>query len=142
MEELSSHQILGKIAALIAGGYKPEKVGDVMDTPVLLDIQQAPISNGVLTGHVVFIDHFGSCLTNITRADAEALNLNPGDSIEITVNGKQVSSVIGTRYGDVAVGEAISMVNSLEILQLSVNKGNFASPNGVKTGMKVEIVKL
>jgi S-adenosyl-L-methionine hydrolase (adenosine-forming) len=139
MAELSSHQILGKVAAVIAGGYKIEKVGAAMESPVLLDIQKASISNGVLTGYVVFVDHYGSCLTNITKADAASFNLKPGDAIKISVNGKQVSSVIGTRYGDVAVGKYISMVNSMEILQLSINKGSFATENGVKTGVKVEI---
>jgi S-adenosyl-L-methionine hydrolase (adenosine-forming) len=141
MAELSSHQILGKVAAVIASGYALDKMGPVVAAPVLLDIQKASISNGVLTGYVVFVDHYGSCLTNITKADAAEFNLNPGDKINISVNGKQAASVIGTRYGDVAAGEYISMVSSLQILQLSINKGSFASTNGVKTGMKVEITK-
>ena len=141
MAQLASHQILGKVAAVIAGGYALEKVGPAVASPVLLDIQKASSSNGILTGYVVFVDHYGSCLTNITKADAAAFNLNPGDKINIAVNGKQVTSIIGTRYGDVAVGEYISMVSSLEILQLSINKGSFAGTNGVKTGMKVEITK-
>jgi S-adenosyl-L-methionine hydrolase (adenosine-forming) len=142
MAELSSHQILGKIAAVIASGYAIDKVGPVVEAPILLDIKKASATNGVVTGYVVFVDHYGSCLTNITKADAAAFYLNPGDKINISVNGKQVASVIGTRYGDVAAGEYISMVSSLQILQLSINKGSFASTNGVKTGMKVEITKL
>lgn len=141
MAELSSHQILGKVAAKIASGYKIEDIGDVMTAPVLLDIQKASIVDGKLTGYVVFIDHFGSCLTNITKADAESFGLENGVQIKITVNGKETASVIGTRYNDVAAGEPVSMVNSMEILQLSVNKGSFASGSGVKTGMKVEITK-
>jgi S-adenosyl-L-methionine hydrolase (adenosine-forming) len=141
MAELSSHQILGKAAAMIARGEKAEDAGEEISNPVLLDIKKASIEGGKLTGYVVFIDHFGSCLTNITKADAEAFGLEKGIKIKITVNGKESVSVIGTRYGDVAVGEPVSMVNSMSILQLSVNKGSFASTSGVKTGMKVEITK-
>jgi S-adenosyl-L-methionine hydrolase (adenosine-forming) len=141
MAQLSSHQILGKVAALVAGGYKPEKLGAVLDSPVLLDIQEAAISNGKLTGYVVFVDHYGSCLTNISRDIANQFGLTAGVKIKITAAGAISNSVIGTRYGDVAVGESVSMVNSLDILQLSINKGSFAAKNNVKTGAMVVIEK-
>ncbi len=141
MADLSSHQILGKVAATISSGYKPEDVGPVVESPVMLTIQEAGVTEGKLVGYVVFIDHFGSCLTNITREDAEQFGLNTGDKILITIAGTTTESVIGTRYNDVATGEAVSIVNSLDVLQLSINKGNFATTNSVKTGLMVEIEK-
>jgi S-adenosylmethionine hydrolase len=141
MAELSSHQILGKIAALLAGGYKAEDVGPEAGSPVMLEIQTAGVINGKLTGYTVFIDHFGNCLTNISREAVTAFGLNTGDSIKITINGAATTSVIGTRYGDVPAGGAVSLVNSLGTLQLSINRGSFATTNSVKTGMMVEIEK-
>jgi len=139
IENLSTHVLLGTVAAKIAGGYKPGDVGPEVASPVMLDIQQAGINDGKLMGYVVFVDHFGSCLTNISRELTEQFGLQTGDSILITVNGNTVSSVIGKSYGDVTAGESVSIVNSLGILQLSINMGSFAANNGVKTGMKVEI---
>jgi S-adenosyl-L-methionine hydrolase (adenosine-forming) len=140
MAGLSSHQILGKIAARLAGGYKAADVGPEA-SPVMLKIQDAGVINGKLTGYIVFIDHFGNCLTNISQEDTTQFGLKAGDTIKITANGVVSTSVIGTRYGDVPVGGAVSMVNSLGVLQLSINRGSFATTNGVKTGMMVEIEK-
>ncbi|OGO01925.1 MAG: hypothetical protein A2Y90_06100, partial [Chloroflexi bacterium RBG_13_52_12] len=127
MDSLSSHQILGRIAAMVSSGLQPKKVGPAVASPVMLVIQEASIADGKLVGYVVFIDHFGSCLTNVTREDAAQFGLNPGDKILITVAGATTTSVIGQGYNDVPTGEAIALVNSLGTLQLSINRGSFAA---------------
>jgi S-adenosylmethionine hydrolase len=141
MASLASHQILGKTAALIASGYKPEDVGPAVASPHMLDIHSAAVNNGKIVGYVVFIDHFGNVLTNITEADVAQLGLKPGDKIRITVAGNTTESVIGTVYNDVSVGQPVAMVNSLDTLQLSINKGSFAAANNIKTGLMVEVEK-
>jgi len=141
LTSLSSHQILGKIAAMIASGYQPEDVGPSVASLVMLEIQEAAVTNSKLVGYVVFIDHFGSVLTNITVEDAAQFGLSPGDKILITVAGRTTVSVIGQGYNDVPIGEAVAIVNSLGTLQLSINKGSFAAMNNVKTGLMVEIEK-
>jgi S-adenosylmethionine hydrolase len=139
--DLSSHQILGKIAAMIAAGYAPEKVGPAVTSPVMLDIKDAAVTNGKLTGYVVFVDHFGNCLTNITGEDAERYGLAAGDSISININGTNVQMIMGKEYSDVPVGEAVALINSLDTLQLSKNHGSFTSSYSVQTGMMVAIKK-
>ena len=86
-------------------------------------------------------NHFGSCLTNITGEDAAQFGLSPGDKILITVAGNTTNSVIGRAYSDVPKGEAVAMVNSLDTLQLSINRDSFAATNIVKTGLMVTIEK-
>ena len=139
LSSLSSHQILGRIAAMIASGLPPKKVGPEVKAPVMLDIQEAAVVDGKLVGYIVFIDHFGNCLTNITGEDAAQFGLSPGDKILITIAGNTTRSVIGQGYSDVPKGEAVALVNSLGTLQLSINRGSFAITNNVKTGLMVEI---
>jgi S-adenosyl-L-methionine hydrolase (adenosine-forming) len=141
MAELSSHEIVGKVAALLSSGYKLEDVGPEAASPVMLKIKQAGVIDGKLTGYTVFIDHYGNCLTNISREAVTAFGLKTGDNIKITVNGVVSASIIGTRYGDVPLGGAVTIINSLGVLQPSINRGSFATTNGVKTGMMVEIEK-
>jgi S-adenosylmethionine hydrolase len=138
---LSSHEILGKVAALIATGYEPEKLGPALTSPVMLDIQTAAVIDGKLTGYVVFVDHFGNCLTNISRENTEQFGIAVGDTILITVAGNDVMALIGQGYSDVPKGQVVAIVNSLGTLQLSINRGSFASTYSVKTGFKVEIKK-
>jgi S-adenosyl-L-methionine hydrolase (adenosine-forming) len=140
-EELSSHYILGRVAALIAAGRAVEDVGPIVKNPVMLDIQKSAVVNGKLKGSVVFIDHFGSCLTNITGADCSQAGLKVGDSFQMTIGGVKIPMKFGTTYNSVAIGEAVAFVNSLGILQLSLNAGSFAAANNIKTGTKIEIEK-
>ncbi len=141
LAELASHQILGRVAALIANGYQPENVGPAVTTPVLLDIQGAGVIDGKLTGYVAFIDHFGNCLTNISREDVEKFGIAVGDTILVTVGSHNVAVLVGAGYSAVPKGDTVVLVNSLGTLQISINRGNFATTFNVKNGSKVEIVK-
>jgi S-adenosylmethionine hydrolase len=139
---LSAHYILGRTGALIATGKAVSDVGPQVSSPVMLDIQKAAFANGTLKGSVTFIDHFGSCLTNITGADFGQLGLAVGDSFQVTIAGNKIPVKLGTTYGSVAAGEAVSFINSLGVLQLSLNAASFAGTYGLKTGAKFEIEKL
>lgn len=138
---LSSHYLLGKIGALVASGYKPEDVGPSVKAPVILDIQESSIVDGKLTGSVVFIDHFGNCLTNITGETLNQYGIQSGDKVRIIITGNLLEAKIGNTYNDVDIGELVIIVNSLGTLQLSKNKGSFAGTYGIKTGIKFEIEK-
>jgi len=139
---LSSHYILGRIGALIASGRSLEDVGPEVSNPIMLDIQKSEIVDGTLKGSVVFIDHFGSCLTNISSADCAQAGLAVGDTLQVTINGNTISAMFGMTYSSVAVGEAVVFINSLDSLQLSLNSASFASAYNLNTGVKVEITKL
>lgn len=139
---LSSHYILGRIAARLASGMSISDVGPKVNQPVMLDIQLASFANGVLKGTVVFTDHYGSCLTNITKDDFAQLGLAQGDSLQVTVGDTKVTTKLGTTYGSVAKGEAVAFVNSLGVLQLSLNAANFATKYNLKNGTKFEIQKV
>jgi S-adenosylmethionine hydrolase len=139
---LSSHYILGRVGALIASGRPLEDVGPEVTNPVMLDIQKSSVVGGTVKGSVVFIDHFGSCLTNISSADCAQAGLAVGDTLQVTINGNTISAKFGTTYSSVATGEAVVFINSLDSLQLSLNSASFASLYNLKPGAKVEIKKL
>jgi S-adenosyl-L-methionine hydrolase (adenosine-forming) len=141
-ESLSSHYILGRAGALIAAGHALQDVGPKASQPVMLDIQKVEFVDGLLKGSVVFIDHFGNCLTNITAADCSKSGLKVGDSFQVTIRDTKIAMKFGTTYSNVATGEAVAFVNSMDVLQLSLNKGSFATANNLKTGTNINIEKL
>jgi S-adenosylmethionine hydrolase len=138
---LSSHYILGRIGAKLASGMSISDVGPKVNEPVMLDIQIASYTNGVLKGTVVFTDHYGSCLTNITKDDFDQLGLEVGDSLQVTIGDTKLTMKLGVTYGSVAKGEAVAFVNSLGVFQLSINLGSFATQYNLKNGTKFEIQK-
>jgi S-adenosylmethionine hydrolase len=136
---LSSHYLLGKVGALIASGYNPADIGPAVTSTVMLDIQEGGIANGKIVGSVVFIDHFGNCLTNIPGDTLSEYGLNIGDSVQIIIDGNTIAAKYGETYDDVPEGACVILVNSLGKVQISINKGNFAGIYGVKTGVNVEL---
>lgn len=141
-ESLSSHYILGRVAGLIASGYAIEDVGPEASPPVMLDIQTAAFAAGKLKGSVVFTDHFGSCLTNITSADFTQLGLEIGDALQVTIAGTKIPMVYGKTYSSVPPGQAVALISSLGVLQLSLNYASFADKYNVDNGTKIEIETL
>lgn len=138
---LSSHYILARIAALIASGQPLEDVGPEVSNPVMLDIQKASVAGDTVKGSVVFVDHFGNCLTNISGADCAEAGLAVGDTLQVTINGQIISVEFGLTYSSVGEGEAVAFLNSLDSLQLSLNMASFASTYELSTGARVEITK-
>lgn len=139
IEALSYHYVLGKAGAMIASGYNPSDVGPEVSNPVLLDIQEGGIVNGRLVGSVVFIDHFGNCLTNISGETLSSYGLNIGDTVEIIVAGNTINAKYGENYSDVLKSQPVILVSSLGTVQLSINMGSFAGTYDLDTGSNVEL---
>jgi len=140
--ELSAERIQSKIAVLMSTGFDAQDVGPVMEDYTTLDVQEAAIAGDTLLGTIVYIDHYGNALTNISGETAGEFGLQPGSTIELNINEQIFDIPYGTIYSDVAVEENIAFVNNnLGILQISINLGDFASTYGIQAGTKIEITK-
>jgi len=140
--ELSAERIQGKIGALIASGYRPQDVGIPLTTFETMDIQEPAIADNRLMGTIVYVDHYGNGITNISEKTANEFGLKPGDSVQITGPQGKITAKFGKIYSDVPLGkEIVFVINNLGMVQLSINLGNFADTYGVKAGTKIEIEK-
>ena len=61
--------IFAPVAAALSNGVKPRKLGPRIGDAIRLDIPLAPevLTNGDVRARIIHIDHFGNCVTNITR---------------------------------------------------------------------------
>ena len=140
--ELSAEKIQGITGALISTGYQPKNVGIPLVNPVTLDIQQPEIVNDKLLGTVVYVDHFGNGVTNISEAVISQFGLKPGDKIQVKTSQDLITMNFGTNYSDVPQGDEIAFVNvNLDLFQLSINLGDFSDKYGIKAGTKIEVEK-
>lgn len=140
--ELSAEKIQGITGALISTGYQPQDVGLPLANPVTLDIQQSEIVNNKLLGTVVYVDHFGNCVTNVSEAVVNQFGIKQGDVIRVKSSQDMITMDFGTNYSDVPQGDEIAFVNNnLGLFQLSINLGDFADKYGIKAGIKIEIEK-
>ena len=78
--------IFAPVAAEVLGGLTPRRLGKLIRDPVRLKpLQAGPWKNGKLRGRVIHIDHFGNCITNITRTDFQGAS-------RLEVAGKTIKS--------------------------------------------------
>lgn len=128
--------IFAPIAAHLLSGVELRMVGPQPDQYKLLDLAAPRREGGDLIGQVIYVDHFGNLVSNISHED---LLRNGGDMERLIVRcGGQQLGLQGT-YGFVAAGEALSLINSMGLVEVAVNCGSAAAKLGVRVGQEVRI---
>lgn len=92
-----------------------------------------------IQGWVVHVDHFGNCITNITREIYEAVS--DGRRVKCYV-GTAILEGVSTTYGSVAVGEPLLLFESSGHLEIAVSGGNAADLLGIRKGAPVNLLFL
>ena len=75
--------VFAPVAARIAGGVKPEAIGEEIDDYVKFEIPRPRLieARGVIEGRVIHIDRFGNCVTNFTEAELKPYEIAPPTKI-------------------------------------------------------------
>jgi S-adenosylmethionine hydrolase len=126
--------VFAPAAARLAAGMPLSEIGDPTDPPIELSLPKPKVSDGVLEGRVIYIDHFGNCISNIEEADLAAY----GDSVNVIVAGQEIGGLHKT-YSDVPVGEPVAVLGSLGHLEMAVNQGNLADEINLDVGSPVRV---
>lgn len=104
--------IFAAVAAALSNGVAPARFGPVIDNEVRL-----PSDNKQT--RVIHIDHFGNCITNITRAELDTNNAR------LVINGKTIRD-FRTFYGESNSKSPFAIWGSAGFLEISVNGGSAA----------------
>ncbi len=119
-----------------------EEVGPAVepDTIVELPIVEATYGQDVVSGTVDVLDvRFGSLWSNIPRTLFQQLKVSHGERVEITISNdtrmlyKNIM-VYAKSFADVALGEPLLYVNSLDNMAVAINQGSFARAYNIGTG--------
>jgi S-adenosylmethionine hydrolase len=132
-----ARDIFAPVAAHIAAGRSLEEVGS--STEPLQPMHWAlPINDeqGV-QGWVVYIDHFGNCVTNITRKMYE--ERCGRRSVKCYV-GNAIIQGMNRAYRDVASGDPVLLFGSDNCLEVAVNTGSASALLNVNKGDPVNLV--
>ena len=128
-------------ARLAAGVISFEEVGRELPAEVLsIPYQKPTVDAGRVYGNIEILDpQFGNIWTNIDRDTFNALGLEPGDSVNITILNDEDVVLTQTlpfyrTFGRVPVGKPLLYLNSLNKVSLAINQGNYSATFGIQSG--------
>lgn len=128
-------------ARLASGIIKFEEVGPVFKSDIIrIPYYKPKVENGVARGNIDILDiQYGNVWTNIDQKTLDALNLKPGDLVDVTIYHEdqiqyQNKMLFGKTFSDVKPGESIAYLNSLLLFSIGINQQNFAVTNNVGSG--------
>ena len=129
--------VFAPVAGHLARGVPLERFGPEVADPACLPIPRPRRDpSGQLAGEVIWIDHFGNCITNITREDLEACRAGQTGSPRVLLAGREVGPVVQF-FGEVGAGRGGAILGSMGTLELFLNQGNLARQWTVVPGAPV-----
>jgi len=122
--------VFAPVAAHISRGVPLSQFGTRVHDFEQLDWPEIKITATGLRGQVVYIDHFGNAITNVTGSSV----LNSGAQ-KIRVGQKLVP--IEPSYAAVKAGKPVAVIGSSGLLEIAINSGNAAKSLKLKIGSSV-----
>jgi S-adenosylmethionine hydrolase len=125
--------IFAPVAAHLAGGAPLEAVGTPIEDPVLLSLPEPIKTQDGILGEVIYIDHFGSLVTNLRSSDLQADQI-----VSVEIRGLKVEGIVNT-FGDRDPGSLIALFSSTGDLIVSVVNGSASLLVDGEVGDKVKV---
>lgn len=128
--------IMAPVAAHLAAGIEPSRLGPLQEKLVMLDWPQPRLLRDRIEGHVLTIDSFGNVITNITSA--MLAHVPAGRSIRVGCREHQ--TILHVRaYGQQPSGTLVSLVGSSDRLELAQVQGSAAATIGAQVNDSVVV---
>jgi len=125
--------IFAPVAAEVLGGLAPRRLGKLIRDPVRLKpLQAGPWKDGKLRGRVIHIDHFGNCITNITRPDFQ-------DASRLEVAGKTIKT-FENFYAAAGKRRLMGVWGSAGFLEIVANQASASKLLRIQRGQPVLLV--
>jgi hypothetical protein len=145
--------IFAPVAAHLAQGVPLHELGPPLDMLVTLPIPEPERTSEIsLSGQIIYLDHFGNAITNISRSHLEHIALDHtlwsrlvvkiGTSAPYACSPSPtdtVSVALHTTYADVDEGEPLALIGSSQWLELAVRNGSAALAMGITPGVAVHV---
>lgn len=125
--------IFAPVAAHLARGIDINHFGRKENSLFCYSLPQ-PVSSGeVVKGEVVYIDHFGNLITNLTPSHLPPVE---PQSLLVEIGGYRIKGLSSNYTGGKGL---IALMGSSNYLEIALPDGNAASYTGVKIGESVQI---
>jgi S-adenosylmethionine hydrolase len=128
--------IMAPVAAHLAGGVDPRKLGSMRESLVMLEWRGPRKSSSGVSGEVLLIDSFGNLITNIESEDVAPLG-EPA-SLAVDCGGRKIRGIVPT-YGAALAGEIVALIDSQGRLEIAKVAGNAAKELQIEAGEPIVV---
>ena len=108
-------------AAHLARGGIPELLGRPASLASSKSLLKPVYADHVLTGHVIYVDGYGNCITDIDHKLFKEVGTDRSFVIVMRSSRSDIRK-IHTRYSEVPVGDSVAIFNHLGLLEIAVNR--------------------
>ena len=126
-------------AAWLTRGQTPGTFGRLIRDVTTLPAREPAWERSTLVGQIVYIDHFGNLISNITPSHlAEVRRLSKRTSVVLHIAGMTIDNVTSS-YADGAVDRPCALINSNGHLEVFVKEGSAAHMLKIGRGERLAI---
>ena len=129
--------IFGPIAAHLAAGTDPDRLGSLVKTVELLPDKEAVLSGNQIFAEVLHIDRYGNVILNLPSGTDLASRLKEGNLVRISVGRESFSAPLVKTYTEVEKGRLLLLYGSGGLLEISMNQGSAAGRMKVEAGASI-----
>jgi S-adenosyl-L-methionine hydrolase (adenosine-forming) len=109
------------------------------ETLARLDIPQPMIAGGRAAGSVLYIDRYGNIQLNLTREEAEEIDVSPGSRVELECRGERYYAVAARTFADARPGDILLYEDSYRNIAIAINGGSAAEMFAVTAGDRIAL---
>ena len=128
--------IFAPVAAHLSLGISAHDLGEELKHCVRLEALEPEIRKGVIKARVVYTDHFGNVISNISYTLFNAMVADKPFRITI---GETVIETISPSYASAREGEIIALFGSSQQLEIAVRNGNCQKTLQVEKGAEISV---
>ena len=128
--------IFAPAAAQLSRGLSPSVLGNPISDPVLLDLPEPAFKKNSLTGRVLYADHFGNLITNLSREVIKQYFQRRAITVRI---GRRIIRGVRESYGQERPGRLLILFGSSGTLEIACNLGSAAEMVGYIPGKILEV---
>ncbi len=129
--------IFGPVAAHLAAGTDPERLGTPVTTLVMLPDKEPTFAAGMISTEVLHIDRYGNVILNLPKAGEVAARLHDGNVVKISIGRESYSAPLVKTYSEVEKGRLLLVYGGGDLLEIAVNEGSAAKQLKVEPGASV-----
>jgi S-adenosylmethionine hydrolase len=120
--------IFSPVGAHLARGDDWTQVGPELKDFVRLDLHPAKVDDRGLSGEVIALDGpFGNIITNISAEEFLRLGYQHGDSVKVTIGGREIQMPFAKTFSDVPLKQPLLFIDSRGRASFALNQSSFAA---------------